>query len=229
MTRTNRILMVLTSTAAQGEGGDPTGFYLPEAAHPWKVFRDAGYEIDFVSPLGGKPPMDGADMSDQVQRAFLDDVTVAGKLKATLRPDEIDASAFDAIFYVGGHGAMWDFPHDKGLAAIAAAIYESDGVVAAVCHGPAGLVNVTLSDGAYLVGGKNVAAFTNDEEDAVGKTEIVPFLLQTTLEQRGAVHTGADNFAAHVVADGRLVTGQNPASSTGVAEGVVKALAETRR
>jgi putative intracellular protease/amidase len=225
MTRINKILIALTSHDRLGDTGRSTGFYLPEAAHPWKVFTDAGYDVDLVSVRGGKPPVDGADTSDPIQRAFLDDAKIAAQLAATPRPQDIDAADYDAILYVGGHGTMWDFPDDQALAGLARDIYEADGVVAAVCHGPAGLVNIALSDGTHLVDGKNVAAFTNGEEAAVGLTDVVPFLLQSALEERGAKHTGAPDFEAHVVVDGRLVTGQNPASATGVAEAVVKTLA----
>jgi putative intracellular protease/amidase len=225
MTRINKILIALTSHDRLGDTGRSTGFYLPEAAHPWKVFTDAGYDVDLVSVRGGKPPVDGADTSDPIQRAFLDDAKIAAQLAATPRPQDIDAADYDAILYVGGHGTMWDFPDDQVLAGLARDIYEADGVVAAVCHGPAGLVNIALSDGTHLVDGKNVAAFTNGEEAAVGLTDVVPFLLQSALEERGAKHTGAPDFEAHVVVDGRLVTGQNPASATGVAEAVVKTLA----
>ncbi|MFG2769836.1 type 1 glutamine amidotransferase domain-containing protein [Streptomyces sp. NPDC048350] len=225
MTRINKILIALTSHDRLGDTGRSTGFYLPEAAHPWKVFTDAGYDVDLVSVRGGKPPVDGADTSDPIQRAFLDDAKIAAQLGATPRPQDIDAADYDAILYAGGHGTMWDFADAQVLAGLARDIYEADGVVAAVCHGPAGLVNIVLSDGTHLVDGKNVAAFTNGEEAAVGLTDVVPFLLQSVLEERGAKHIGAPNFEAHVVVDGRLVTGQNPASATGVAEAVVKTLA----
>jgi putative intracellular protease/amidase len=215
--------MVLTSHDDLG-GLRKTGFYLPEAAHPWQVFNTAGYRVDLVSPRGGEPPREGVDLSDPIQQAFLDDSEMSSKLANTLRPQDVNASDYSAIFYAGGHGAMWDLPNDPGLARIARDIYAAGGVAAAVCHGPAGLVNITLSDGSYLVAGKEVAAFTNDEEAAVGLTDVVPFLLQTTLEERGGKHTGAANFQPYVVVDGRLVTGQNPASATGVAERVISVL-----
>ncbi|MEV5546010.1 type 1 glutamine amidotransferase domain-containing protein [Streptomyces sp. NPDC052309] len=221
---TKKILIALTSHDHLGDTGSPTGFYLPEAAHPWKVFTDAGYEVDLVSVKGGEPPMVGVDPADPVQNAFLADDRISGRLKATPRPQDVDPAQYDAIFYAGGHGTMWDFPDDTTLARVARDIYEGGGVVAAVCHGPAALVNLTLSDGTYLVAGKEVAAFTNDEESAVGLTGVVPFALQTRLEERSAKHSGAADFTAHVVVDGRLVTGQNPASSTGVAEAVLEIL-----
>ncbi|WP_033442169.1 type 1 glutamine amidotransferase domain-containing protein [Saccharothrix sp. NRRL B-16314] len=227
MSEQKKILIALTSHERLGDTGRTTGFYLPEAAHPWRVFTEAGYEVDLVSVRGGNPPRDGVDPSDAVQTRFLADEVVAGKLAATPTPAEVDPGQYAAILFAGGHGTMWDFPDDSALAGVARDIYEAGGVVSAVCHGPAGLVNVTLSDGTPLVAGKRVAAFTNAEEQAVGLDKVVPFLLQSRLEERGAVHVPADNFAANVVVDDRLVTGQNPASATGVAEAVVRELAST--
>ncbi len=218
------ILFVLTSHERLGDTGRKTGFYLPEIAHPYAVFRDGGHELAAVSPRGGSPPMDGVDTSDPVQQAFLDDQEAISLIQHTLPADEVDPASYDAIFYVGGHGTMWDFPDNPWLARTAAAIYEAGGAVAAVCHGPAGIVNITLEDGTYLVAGKEVAAFTNEEEAAVGLTGVVPFLLESTLVARGAQHTKAPVFEPHVVVDGRLVTGQNPASATGVAEALVRVL-----
>lgn len=214
------VLMVLTSNDRLGDTGQRTGWYLPEAAHPWKVFTDAGYQVRWASPRGGYAPMEGKDDSDPVQQAFLAVVGEQGPL--TMRPDEVDASEVDVIFYVGGHGTMWDLPEDVGLALLAGAVHERGGVVAAVCHGPAGLVNVRTEDGRYLVEGRRVAAFTDAEEAAVGKDRIVPFLLASRLAERGVIHVPAPDFTANVVTDGRLVTGQNPASAFGVAKAVVE-------
>jgi putative intracellular protease/amidase len=223
--RGKKILIVLTSHNDLG-GVGKTGFYVSETAYPWQVFTQAGYQVDLVSPKGGEPPQDGADLSDPIQKAFLGDAEMSRKLTDTLRPEEVDAQEYAAIFYAGGHGTMWDFPDDAGLAVIARDIYEAGGVVAAVCHGPAALVNITLSDGSYLVAGKEVSAFTNEEEAAVGLTAVVPFLLQTALEERGAKHVAAPNFQSQVSVSGRLVTGQNPASAGPVAEQVVAVLAK---
>lgn len=224
-----KILFVLTSHDTLGHTGRSTGWYLPEIAYPHAVFQVAGYEMEAVSPQGGAPAMDGVDQSDPVQRAFLDDPMAMSMVSHTLAPAAVDPSDYDAIFYVGGHGTMWDFAADEALAHVAAAIYEQGGVVAAVCHGPAGIVNVRLSDGHYLVAGKEVAAFTDEEEEAVGLTDVVPFLLESTLVARGARHTKAPLFQPHVVADRRLVTGQNPASAAGVADQVVSELANVVR
>jgi putative intracellular protease/amidase len=225
MPHTKTILFVLTSHDRLGDTDEATGFYVPEAAHPWQVFTEAGHRVRMVSPRGGAAPRTGVDRSDPAQRAFLDDPDVAAALADTLTPDQVDPADYDAIYFVGGHGTMWDFPGNEALARITAAIHEAGGVVSAVCHGPAGLLDVVLSDGGQLVDGRQVAAFTNAEEDAVGKTHIVPFLLQTALEERGAKHSAAPDFESHVVVDERLVTGQNPASATGVAQAVVRILA----
>lgn len=220
----NKILFALTSHDRKGNTGQPTGFYLPEAAHPWAVLKDAGFEIDFVSPKGGKPPMDGADLNDPANRLFLENGEVVRKIGSTPRPGELNSNDYAAVLFVGGHGAMWDFPDEPALARLAASIYEDGGVVAAVCHGPAALVNLKLASGQHLVHGKRVAAFTDDEERAVNLDAVVPFLLATTLRQRGAEHVAAPNWQANVVVDGRLVTGQNPASAAGVGREIARLL-----
>ncbi|MEE1799900.1 type 1 glutamine amidotransferase domain-containing protein [Streptomyces sp. NPDC101062] len=219
-----KVLFALTSHGALGDTGRPTGFYVPEVAHPAALFRAAGYEISYVSVQGGAPPRDGVDPDDQVQADFLADPDTAAALSTTAAPGELSADDYDAVFYAGGHGAMWDLPGSEELAALAAGVYERGGVVAAVCHGPAGLVNIRLGDGSYLVEGKQVSTFTNEEEAAVGLAEVVPFLLESRLAERGAKITKAGNFAEHAVADQRLVTGQNPASALRVAELVVEQL-----
>jgi putative intracellular protease/amidase len=214
-----KILIGLTSHGDLG-GVRSTGYYLPEAAHPWRVFTDAGHTVEFASVAGGEPPVDGVDLSDPVQKEFTEQVS----LTETPRFSDLDPAGYDAVLFAGGHGAMWDFPSDPGLAAFTRELYERGGVVAAVCHGPAALAGLTLSDGTPLVAGKRIAAFTDSEENAAGLTEVVPFLLQSRLEELGAKHSGAADWQPHVVTDGRLVTGQNPASSTGVAEAVVAVL-----
>jgi putative intracellular protease/amidase len=227
MMATQRVLFVLTSHDTLGSTEKETGFYLSEVSHPYAVFEKANIEIEFVSPRGGKAPMIGIDLEDPINKAFLDDATNVAKVENTLIPAQVNPIRYDAIFYAGGHGTMWDFPNNEQLDRIAAAIYENGGVVGAVCHGPAGLVNIKLSDGAYLVDGKTVSSFTNEEEDAVGLSDVVPFLLESTLVERGAAHTKAPNFQPHVVVSDRLVTGQNPASATGVGERMTELLQQT--
>jgi putative intracellular protease/amidase len=220
----NRILFALTSHGDKGNTGQKTGFYVPEAAHPWALLRTQGYEIDFVSPQGGQPPMDGANSADPVIIGFLNDPEVARKIVNTPTPAQLNAADYAAILFVGGHGTMWDFPDDQSLTDLAASIYDAGGVVAAVCHGPAALVNLRLPDGQYLIKGKRLAAFTDEEERAAGLDRVVPFLLATRLRERGAVHVPAPNWQANVVVDERLVTGQNPASAEGVARAMAKLL-----
>ncbi|MFT7582071.1 MAG: putative intracellular protease/amidase [Myxococcota bacterium] len=223
-TAQKKILIALTSHGELGDTGRKTGFYLSEVTHPYEVFTKAGYTVDFVSPKGGAAPMDGVDRKDPLNAAFLDNTALLARTQNTLRPDQVDAKDYAAIFFAGGHGTMWDFAENVALQALATTIYEQNGVVSAVCHGPAGLVNIKLSSGEYLVKGKQVAAFTNAEEAAVELQEVVPFHLETRLRERGALPQIAPNFKANVVTSERLVTGQNPASAAGVAEGVLKLL-----
>ncbi len=219
-----KILFVLTSHGTKGKTREKTGYHLAEASHPWEVLTKAGYEIDFVSPQGGNPPVDAFDLSDPINREFWEDPKTSKKVANSMKPSEVDASEYKAIYYAGGHGAMWDLPDNMELRKITTDIYENNGVVAAVCHGPAGLVNVKLSDGSYLVDGKNVNSFTDEEEKAAGMGDIVPFLLETQIKERGGIFEKSGIQEAHVVTDGRLITGQNPASATGVGEAIVAAL-----
>ncbi len=221
-----KILIVVTSHDRKGE--QPSGYYLSEVTHPYSVFAKAGYDVDFVSPKGGKAPVDGFDLSDPLNAAFWNDSRTRGAVEDTKKPSDVRAEDYAAVFYAGGHAAMWDLPDDAALADVAARIYERGGVVGAVCHGPAGLVNVKRSDGRYLVAGKDVAAFTNDEERAVKLDGVVPFSLADRLTERGARHLGAPNFHAKVVVSERLITGQNPASAAGVAEAMVASLRADR-
>ncbi|WP_369174363.1 type 1 glutamine amidotransferase domain-containing protein [Streptomyces sp. R28] len=218
-----KVLFALTSHGQLGDTGRNTGFYVPEVAHPAEVFRSHGWDIAFVSVTGGNSPRDGVKDGDTVTEAFL--ASHEQQLADTPTADTLDPADYDAIFYAGGHGTMWDFPDATALAQLAARIYEQGGVVAGVCHGPAGLVNVTLTDGTPLVEGKQVSAFTNEEEDAVGLTDVVPFALESALIAKGAKFTKSDNFQQFAVADNRLVTGQNPASAAKVAELVIAELA----
>ncbi|HUR05638.1 MAG TPA: type 1 glutamine amidotransferase domain-containing protein [Nonomuraea sp.] len=213
---TKRILIALTSHDDLG-GVRKTGYYVPEAAHPWDVFRRVGFEVEVASVAGGRPPEDGYDPADPLQTAFLEGLDAS-------RLADLDAATYDAVFYAGGHGTMWDFPDDPDVARIGREVYERGGVVAAVCHGPSALVNLTLSDGSYLVSGKRVAAFTNSEEKAAGVADVVPFLLADALRERGARHEGMGDFEPQVVVDGRLATGQNPASAAPLAQRVVELL-----
>ncbi|MFD2767895.1 type 1 glutamine amidotransferase domain-containing protein [Micromonospora eburnea] len=222
MTDTSRALLVLTSHDDLG-GVRRTGYYVGEAADPWKVFTDAGYVVDIASIAGGTPPEDGRDEDDPTQREFLADPHIAAQLADTPSLADVDPSDYDIVFFVGGHGTMWDFPTSPDVERVGRAVYEAGGVIAAVCHGPAALVNLTLTGGEPLVAGKRVASFTNSEEAAVGLTDIVPFLLADALAAKGANHVSGPDFTEHVVSDGRLVTGQNPQSAAGVARAALSA------
>lgn len=220
----HRILIALTSHAVKGSTGQKTGAYAEEIAQPYDVFVRAGCEVEFASVRGGAVPLDGLDTRDEVTRAFLDDEQITARLHASAPSAQVDAGRYDAIFFAGGHGTMWDLPSDPGFRALTAALYERGAVVAAVCHGPAALVGVTLRDEKPLVAGKTVSAFTNDEERAVGLDRVVPFLLEDRLVSLGATFSSAPRWQAHVVTSERLVTGQNPASARGVAEATLRAL-----
>ena len=221
-----KILCVVTSNNVKGATGIPTGFWLSELTHPLEKFAAAGISYDIASIKGGKPPIDGdsLDFNDAVNKKFWDDVDFQAKLANTIKLDDAKAENYDAIFFAGGHGVMWDFADSAAIQKITREIYERGGIVSAVCHGPAALVNVKLSDGKYLVDGKTMTSFTDGEEAAVQATDIVPFLLETELKAHGANHIAAANWSDHVEADGRLVTGQNPASAAGVGNAVVKLL-----
>ncbi len=176
-----------------------------------------------MSVKGGAVSLEGVDADDETQR-FYRDPRLMRRLNASLSPEDVDAERYHAIYFAGGHGTVWDLPEAVELQRLVADIYERGGVVSAVCHGPAGLLNVSLPNGRLLIAGKRVAAFTNEEEKAVEKDTVVPFLLQSALEARGARVITAPKFAENVVVDGRLVTGQNPASARGVARAVLQAI-----
>ncbi len=213
-----KVLFVVTSHDKKGDTGQPTGYYLAEVSHPWDVLHNAGYEIDFVSPKGGKAPVDGFNLEDTINKKFWDDTKYRAKIENTIKPGEVKPEEYCAILYAGGHGTMWDFAGNVELAKIASKIYENNGVISAVCHGPAGLVNIKLSNGKYLVDGKRINAFTNEEEVAVGLEKVVPFMLETTLIERGAKFEKSGLWQKHVTTDQRVVTGQNPQSAQGVGE-----------
>ncbi|MFT3768544.1 MAG: type 1 glutamine amidotransferase domain-containing protein [Minicystis sp.] len=228
-TMSQRVLIALTSHDKKGDTGQSTGAYLPEITHPHAVFARAGFTVDFASVRGGRVPLDGVDRKDAVNAAFLDDAALTERLHASAASASVDPSRYAAVFFAGGHGAMWDLPDDAAFARVTARIYEAGGIVGAVCHGPAALVNVRLSNGAYLVAGKDVNSFTNEEERAVELDRVVPFLLQDRLVERGGRFVGAPRWQRQVVVSERLVTGQNPASAAGVAEAMVRLLQDRKR
>ena len=223
-----KVLFVVTNHEELGNTGKKTGYFLREVSYPYKAITEAGYSVDFVSPKGGLAPMDpdSNDMEDEVNKAFTDDADIMERLQNTMSPSEVNPDDYDAIMYAGGHGTVWDFPDSEGLAKIATNIYGRGGVLGAICHGPAALVNLKLSDGTYLISGKRFSAFTDEEEHAIKLEDVVPFLLASKLEERGGIHTKAENFKPHVEIDGRLVTAQNPPSAKSMGETMVKVLSE---
>jgi putative intracellular protease/amidase len=207
------ILIVMTSHGDKA-GHGPTGFYLSEVTHPLKEFLAADLPVAFASTAGGEPPVDGFDLEDKVNAAFWADPMFRAAIRSTQKLSDVDPADCSAIFFAGGHGAAWDFPVDPAVNDVTRAIWEQGGAVGAVCHGPAALTNVTLSDGSPLVAGRKVAAFTDAEERAVGLEMVVPFLLSSRLAELGAKMQPGSDWSDTSVVDGRLVTGQNPQSAT---------------
>ena len=224
---TKPVLCVVTSNNVKGDTGIPTGFWLSELTHPLKEIEAAGYKTVIASIKGGQAPIDGdsLDFTDPVNAYFRDETDLMKRIENTPALSGLNGADYAAVFFAGGHGTMWDFRDSQDAQRIIREVYESGGIVSAVCHGPAALVDAKLSDGEYLVNGKNVAAFTNKEEDEVQGTAIVPFLLETALVEHGAKHHEAPNWSENVQVDGRLITGQNPASAHKVGVELVKALA----
>ncbi len=230
-----RVLFVLTGHdrlgAADDERADRTGYHLFEAARPWSILADAGIDVDFVTPDGNTAPIDPSsmDLSDEYNARFMDDEGVQNELKKARALKDVDIADYDGVYFPGGHGTMWDLPDHDGVQTVIRDAFESGKIVAAVCHGPAALVNVKLSNGSWLVDGKTISTFTDAEEKAVEKDSLMPFLLGTKLEERGAKLKKADNFEEAVSVDGKLVTGQNPASAEGVGREILKLIQQQER
>jgi putative intracellular protease/amidase len=226
-----KILFVVTSAATMGDGGEPTGLWFEELATPYYAFVDQGADVDIVSTAGGAVPIDPRSKKPKGENPasvdrFMGDATASAKIADTKSIADIDTSGYDAVFLPGGHGTMWDLPASKPLASTVVDYLERGKVVAAVCHGPAGLVSAKFADGTPVVAGKRVTAFTNSEEVAAGLDKAVPFFLEDRLRELGAkVETAAD-FKPFSIRDGNLITGQNPASSAGAAKLTLEALNE---
>jgi putative intracellular protease/amidase len=222
------ILMVLTSHDQLGDTGKKTGFWLEEFAAPYYVLKDAGHTVTLASPHGGQPPIDPKsdepDAQTEATRRFRADREAQAELATTHRLADAANGDVDAVFYPGGHGPLWDLANDVTSKRLIATAIEGGKPVALVCHAPGVLKDVTLSDGASLVTDKKVTGFTNEEEEAVGLTDIVPFLLEDVLKEQGAHFSSGGTFKPYVVTDGLLITGQNPASSAPAAEALLKAL-----
>ena len=223
-----KILMVLTSHEQLGNTGKKTGFWLEEFAAPYYLLTDAGAAITLASPKGGQPPLDPkSDLPEnqtEFTKHFRADTAAQTALANTKKLTDVSAHDFDAVFYPGGHGPMWDMPDNPTSIALLEAFVKADKPVGAVCHAPVALVNVRGKNGNYPVQDKRVTGFTNSEEEAVGLTNVVPFLLEDRLKERGGIYSQATNWAPYVQVDGKLVTGQNPASSRPGAEALLQLL-----
>jgi putative intracellular protease/amidase len=224
----SKVLMVLTSHDRLGDTGQKTGFWLEEFATPYYILKDAGLDVALASPKGGQPPLDPksddpAFQSEAMER-FKGDRQAQESLARTAKLSTVSAEDYDAIFYPGGHGPLWDLSEDRHSIALIEALYAAGKPVAAVCHGPAALRRAKAPDGSPLVKGKSVTGFSNTEEAAVGLTQVVPFQVEEMLKQNGGNYSKAADWQPHAVSDGNLVTGQNPASSEATARAFLEQL-----
>jgi putative intracellular protease/amidase len=220
------ILIILTSHAAMGDTGEPTGYWLEELLAPYYAFVDAGANVTIASIKGGLPPVDPSSLTNDLFDRYEDDALLHVKLKNSHPVADINAGPYDAVFLPGGHGTMWDLPDNQALATLISTAWADNKIVAAVCHGVAGLLNAKTQDGAPLVKGRKLTAFSNDEESVVGLADKVPFLLEDKLKAQGAVYESASPLQPKALRDGNLITGQNPVSSAPAAQLVLKALSE---
>ena len=223
-----KILMVLTSHSELGNTGEKTGFWIEEFASPYYVLADVGAEITIASPSGGQPPVDPKSEITDAQtlstERFYKDFEVIDKVAHSLKLSEIKEADYDAVFYPGGHGPLWDLATDKNSIQLIESFYNHQKPIAFVCHAPAALVNVKAKNGESLVKGKSVTGFSNTEEEAVKLTKVVPFLLEDELIKQGANYSKGDDWASYVKQDGLLITGQNPSSSQAVAELILETI-----
>ncbi|MDN7719196.1 type 1 glutamine amidotransferase domain-containing protein [Burkholderia gladioli] len=223
-----KILMVLTSHDQLGDTGRKTGFWLEELAAPYYVFKDAGAEIVLASPQGGQPPLDPksneADFQTEATRRFEADAKAKAALADTVRLGSVTHDAFDAVFYPGGHGPLWDLAEDRDSIALIESTFAARKPLALVCHAPGVLRHAQGEDGKPLVNGRKVTGFTNSEEEAVQLTEVVPFLVEDELKRKGGDYSKGADWQSYVVTDGLLITGQNPASSEQAAKVVLEKL-----
>lgn len=225
-----KILMVLTSHDELGTTGKKTGFWLEELAAPYYAFLDAGAEITLASPKGGQPPLDPKsdepDSQTDETRRFHADSAAQAVLASTVKLDTVDQEEFDAVFYPGGHGPLWDLANDKHSISLIEQTLQAGKPVALVCHAPGVLRDVKNADGMPLVKGKKVTGFTNSEEEGVGLTDVVPFLVEDVLKQNGGLYSRGDDWQSYTVQDGLLITGQNPSSSAETAKVLLASLAK---
>jgi len=223
-----KILMVLTSHDRLGDTGRKTGLWLEELAAPYYAFRDAGAEVVLASPTGGAAPVDPKSDEPEFQtdhtRRFGDDDIAQAQLASTIRVDAVLPEEFDAVFYPGGHGPLWDLAEDPDSLALIGSVLPSGKPLALVCHAPGALRHARDGQGKALIAGRRVTGFANSEEAAVGLTEVVPFLVEDALKEAGGIYSKGEDWQPYVVTDGNLITGQNPASSGPAAEAVLRQL-----
>jgi putative intracellular protease/amidase len=226
---TSRILMIVTSNARMGDTGTPTGLWAEELAVPYYALADAGVDVTLASPAGGPAPIDPGSVkpigqNDPVVERFLADTALQALIAATPKASAFDGAEFDAVFFPGGHGTMWDLPVDDGVTRAVERAFAANKLIAAVCHGAAGLVTAKRPDGQSIVKDVRVNSFTDAEEVAVGLEKVVPFMLETRLRELGGRFEGTGNWQAFAIRDGQLITGQNPQSSHLVAQELLKAM-----
>lgn len=222
------VLMVLTSHDQLGNTGEKTGFWLEEFAAPYYVFKDAGAQVTLASPKGGQPPLDPKsdlpDFQTAATERFKKDEQSQAALASTVKLADVDAGQFDAVFYPGGHGPLWDIVSDAHSIDIIEKLAAADKPVGVVCHATAALLNAKAADGSALVAGKKVTGFSNTEEEAVQLTEVVPFLLEDALKEKGGLYEKGADWGSFVLEDGALISGQNPGSSEAAAQAVLARL-----
>jgi len=223
-----KVLIVLTSHSDLGNTGEKTGFWIEEFAAPYYVLADAGVQITIASPKGGQPPIDPksklADFQTEATRRYDKDASLQEKLAHTVKLSEVNVDDYDAVFYPGGHGPLWDLATDKNSIALIEAFYNHKKPIAFVCHAPGALVNAKLPNGEPLVKGKEVTGFSNTEEEAVQLTKVVPFLLEDEMTKLGGHYSKGADWGSYVKVDGLLITGQNPSSSEAAAKALLKLL-----
>ncbi|MEJ5112372.1 type 1 glutamine amidotransferase domain-containing protein [Erwinia billingiae] len=223
-----KILMVLTSHDKLGDTGRKTGFWLEELAAPYYAFKDAGAEVTLASPKGGNPPLDPKsnepDFQTEQTHRFEADAAAVAQLAETVRLDSVSSADYDAVFYPGGHGPLWDLAEDKHSISLIESFLAANKHVALVCHAPGVLRHVKTAAGKPLVEGRKVTGFTNSEEEGVGLTQIVPFLVEDELIAKGGIYSKGEDWGSYVVSDGLLITGQNPGSSAATAAQLIKQL-----
>lgn len=223
-----KILIVLTSHGVMGDTGHKTGVWMEELTTPYYAFRDAGIDVEIASIEGGEVPVDPNSLAEQDEPAsvkrFLADKGAMDRLHHSVKAAELSARPFAAVYLPGGHGTMWDLPDSAALSSLLSSAWQEGKILGAVCHGPAGLLNVKDAKGQFILAGRHVGGFSNTEEVAAGLDHVVPFALETSLRERGALYEKGADFQPHAVQDGQLITGQNPQSSQEVAKLILQAI-----